>query len=208
MAGSRRLPAKPAEVTRNASVLPKPASAPSELVMPGTASAASSAAAARATSCSVVGSVGSTRSSASRLRRRGGVGEARVGILGHHPRHRHGALGQFLEAGGIHGAGRDHGRPLPQEHPQPEVAAFRALDVLGLAQPALHRQRRAGDQHRIRRIRAGRAGAGDQVGEEVKGFGPWLSSTGALRAVLFRPAPQATSKAQASDPRCKGGQAR
>jgi hypothetical protein len=58
------LPAKPAEVTRNASILPKPASAPSVLVMPGTASAASSAAAARATSCSVVGSAGSSRSSA------------------------------------------------------------------------------------------------------------------------------------------------
>ena len=40
--------------------------------------------------------------------------------------------------------------------------------MLGLAQPALHRQRRAGDQHGIRRIRAGGAGAGDQVGKEVQ----------------------------------------
>ena len=139
--------------------------------MPGTASAASSAAAARATSASVVGSLGSSRSSATGFGRRGGVGQAGVGILGHHPRHRHGALGQLLEAGGIHRAGRDDGGPLAQEHPQPEVAAFRALDVLGLAQPALHRQRGAGDQHRIRRIGPGGAGAGDQVGEEVQGLG-------------------------------------
>ena len=54
-----------------------------------------------------------------RLGRRGGVGEAGIGVLGHHPRHRHGVLGQLLEAGGIHRAGRDHGGPLAQEHPQP-----------------------------------------------------------------------------------------
>ena len=105
-----------------------------------------------------------------RIRRRGGVGETGIGVLGHHPRHRHGALGQSVKlAGSI--VLDETWRPAAQEHPQPEVAAFGALDVLGLAQPALHRQRRAGDQHRIGRIRAGRAGTGDQVGEKVKGVG-------------------------------------
>ena len=53
---------------------------------------------------------------------------------------------------------------LAQEHPQAEVAAFGALDVFGLAEAPRDRQRRAGDQHRIRRIGAGGAGAGNEVG--------------------------------------------
>ena len=52
---------------------------------------------------------------------------------------------------------------LAEEHAQPEVVALRALDVLGLAKPALHRKRRAGDQHGVGRVRPGRAGAADQV---------------------------------------------
>ena len=100
MAGAHGLPANPAEVTSNASVRPKPASAPSELVMPATASAASSAAAARATQgfgrrLGVVLQV-----ERNVFRRRGGVGQAGIRVLRHHPRHRDGAFGQFREAGG------------------------------------------------------------------------------------------------------------
>ncbi len=85
-------------------ILLNPASAPSELLMPGTASAAASAAAARATSCSVVGLRRIHEIERKLLRRRGGFSEACVGILGHHPRHRHCPLGQIPEAGRIDSA--------------------------------------------------------------------------------------------------------
>ena len=106
------------------------------------------------------------------FRRRGGVGQAGVGVLRHHAGHRDRAFGQFLEAGWRHSAGGDDGGPLAEEHPQTKVLPFRTLDVLGLAEPALHRQRGAGNEHRVGRIRPRGTCAGDQVGEEVK----WLGS--------------------------------
>ena len=42
--------------------------------------------------------------------------------------------------------------------------------MLGLTHPALHAERGAGDQHGVRGVRPGGAGAGDQVGQKVKGF--------------------------------------
>ena len=141
------------------------------------------------------------------LRRRGGVGEPGIGILGHHARHRDGTFGEFGEAGRIDGAGRDNRGTLTQKHPQPEITAFRALHVLGLAEPALHPERRAGDQHRIRRIRSGGARAGDQVGKEFKRVGRHdCGSTVASRAVPLRSIQPATNMARASDPLCTDGQ--
>ncbi len=98
------------------------------------------------------------------FRWRGGVGQPGIWVLRHHTRHRHGTFGQFLEAGRVHGAGRHDRRMLAQEHPQAEVAAFGALDVFRLAEAPCDGQGGAGDQHRIRRISAGGAGAGDEVG--------------------------------------------
>ena len=69
--------------------------------MPGTASAASSAAAARASRASVAGSAGVVQVERHGLRRRGGLGQAGVRVLRHHPGHRHRALGQRGEAGRV-----------------------------------------------------------------------------------------------------------
>ena len=70
--------------------------------------------------------------------RRGGLGQAGVGVLGHHLGHCDGALGQGGEAGRVQRGGRHDGGALAQEHAQAKVAALGALDVLGFAQPALH----------------------------------------------------------------------
>ena len=40
--------------------------------------------------------------------------------------------------------------------------------MLGAAEPPLHAERGAGQEHRIRGIRAGGAGTGDQVAEEIE----------------------------------------
>ena len=56
----------------------------------------------------------------------------------------------------------------PRNTRRPRSRPSDALDMLGLAEAALHRQRGAGDQHRVGRIGAGGAGVGDQVGEEVE----------------------------------------
>ncbi len=104
-------------------------------------------------------------------RRRGGVGQAGVGVLRHDAGHGDRTLRQFGEPGGIDGGGRDDGGLLAQEHAQAEVAAFGALDVLCLAEAAGDGQRGAGDQHRVGGIGAGGTRAGEQVGEEVEGIG-------------------------------------
>ena len=50
------------------------------------------------------------------LGRRGGLGEAAIRVFGHHLGHRDRALGQRREAGRVERAGRNHGRPLADEH--------------------------------------------------------------------------------------------
>src|ERR1700720_3667576 len=93
---------------------PQLASAPSELVTPGTARAASSAAMARAISVSGVGSAGSTMSSWGQLRA------------------------------------------------QADIIAFRALELLGVAEALGVAQRHALEQHGICVIGAGAARLGDE----------------------------------------------
>ena len=117
-----------------------------------------------------------------RLRRSSGVGEAGIRVLGDHLGHRHRALGQRRESGGIDGGGRHHRGVLAQEHAQAKVAPFGAFDLLGLAKPALHRQRRAGDQHRVRCVCPGGAGVGNEVLQQVKRVG----HSGAFRCSIER----------------------
>ena len=119
------------------------------LVTPGTARAASSAIAARAISILGGGLRGVLQVERHGLRRGGGLGEAGVRVLGHDLGHRDRALGQCGEPGGIDGGGGDDGGLLAEEHAQAEVVALGPLDVLGLAEAALHGERGAGDQHGI-----------------------------------------------------------
>ena len=73
-------------------------------------------------------------------------------VLGHGARHRDRALDEFLEHLRRAVAARHHRLPLADQHPQPEILAFRAFELLGLAEPARVRQRDALDHHRIGRI--------------------------------------------------------
>ena len=97
----------------------------------------------------------------------GRVGEAAERVFRHRPRHRQGALDQF----GQHlrrAVARRHDRLLlADQHAQPEILAFRAFELLDLAEPAGMRQRDALEQHRVGRIGAGLLGAGDQVLQQV-----------------------------------------
>ena len=62
------------------------------------------------------------------------LAEPGIRVLRHHPRHRHGALGQRGEAGRIDRAWTKRSAArLPDEHAQAEVAALRAFQMLGLA---------------------------------------------------------------------------
>ncbi len=96
-----------------------------------------------------------------------GVGQPAKRVLGHRLRHRQRALDQFGEHLGRPVARRHHRLPLANEDAQPEVLAFRALQLLGLAEAAGVRQRDALDQHRVGGIGAGFLGAGDEILQQV-----------------------------------------
>ena len=92
---------------------------------PDTARAACSATDARATNAVASGAVGSSMSSATGVGRQRLLGQAAIRILRHHARHRHRALRQCREPGGIGGRGRHDGRPAADEDAQAEVARLR-----------------------------------------------------------------------------------
>ena len=154
---------------------PQPASAPSELVTPLTASAASSAARARSISVSALGLVRIEHVERRPvLRDLAGVGEAANGSSGHRARHRDRALDQFVEHLRRAVARRHHRLLLADQHPQPEILALRAFELLGLAEPAGMRQRDALEHHRIGRIGAGPQRAPDQIVQQVDVVGGFL----------------------------------
>ena len=96
-----------------------------------------------------------------------GLGKAGIPVLGHGFRDRHRLQGQPVERCAVKLAGRDDRLPPADEHPQAELVALGALDLLELAEPARHRERAAFDQHRIGGIGAGFPGALQKVSEQV-----------------------------------------
>ncbi len=135
-------PAKPLEAASAIRERPQPASAPSELVTPGTASAASSAARARSIRISAAGSSGSSHVE------RGpvagdlvGIGDAAIGIFGHRPRHRQRPLDEFRERLRRPIGRRHHGLLAADKHPQAEIMPLRSLELFGLAETPSVRQR-------------------------------------------------------------------
>ena len=135
---------------------PQPASAPSELVTPVTASAASSAARARSISDLGAGLLGvehvEARPVAGDL---DGVGDAAKGVLGHRAGHCDRALDEFVERL-RRAVARRHDRLLAaNEDPQPEILAFASARASRFCQAAGHatasRLRRARRRRRRRR---------------------------------------------------------
>jgi hypothetical protein len=80
---------------------------------------------------------------------------------------RHRLQGQTVERGAVELAGRDDRLPPADEHPQPEVVALGALDLLELAEPARHRKRAALHQHRVGGIGASLPGPLQEVAQQV-----------------------------------------
>ena len=96
-----------------------------------------------------------------------GIGEPGIAVLRHRPGDRQRVLDQALQARAVEIAGRDHRLAAADEHPQAEVAALRALDLLELAEPPGRAEAGALDQHRIGGIGAGlpaRARSGRRAG--------------------------------------------
>ena len=127
-----------------------------------------------------------------RRRQRRLLGEAAEFILRHDLRHRHRPLGELVEPGGIDGAGRNHGAALADEDAQAKIAPLGPLQVLGLAQPPLHPERGAGEQHGVGHVGAGAFGTCEQVGEEVEWFmavTPPAARRSAAPPAPSRPAP-------------------
>src|SRR6185312_2260708 len=63
---------------------------------------------------------------------------------------------------------RNHCRPLAQKNSKPEIPPFCPLYVLGFSEAAMDRERRAGDENRIRGVRPGGTGMADQVGKKCE----------------------------------------
>ena len=101
------------------------------------------------------------------LRDLGGVGQADERVLGHGARHRDRALDEFVEHLRRAVAARHHRLPLADQHPQPEIAAFRAFELLGLAEPAGMRQRDSLEHHGVGRVGPGPQRAPDQIVQQV-----------------------------------------
>ena len=101
------------------------------------------------------------------LRDLGGVGEADKRVLGHGARHRDRALDEFVEHLRRAVAARHHRLPLADQDPQPEIAAFRAFELLGLAETARMRQRDSLEHHGIGRIGPVPQRAPDQIVQQV-----------------------------------------
>ncbi len=161
-------PANPFEATSATCERPQPASAPSELVTPGTARAASSAARARSISTSALGSSGSVMSSAgqscaissgSAMPQNGSSGTVRA-IATARSTSSSKRLGRAVA--------RRHHRLLPaDEDPQPEIMTFGAFKLFSFAEPPSMRQRDALEVYRICGVGAGEARAADQVLQQV-----------------------------------------
>ena len=98
-----------------------------------------------------------------------GLGEPGMRILGDRSRDRQRALDQPLQAR-PRAIARGHDRlPPADEHAQAEIGAFRALDILELAQAPARRLAAALDQHGVGRIGAGASGPGQEIGQKVDG---------------------------------------
>ena len=63
----------------------------------------------------------------------GTIGEPCEKVVGSHPRHRDRAFGKCDRIGATDIVGRDHRLLLPDEHPQADIVAFRALGFLDRA---------------------------------------------------------------------------
>ena len=147
---------------------PQPASAPSELVTPVTASAASSAARARSIKISALGSSGSSMSR---------LGQSRA-ISAGSARPQNGSSGTvraIATARSTSSSSAFGERSLdetiaccrPMNTLQPQILAFRAFELLGLAETAGMRQRDALEHHRVGGVGPGAARAPDQVLQQV-----------------------------------------
>ena len=108
----------------------------------------------------------------------GGVGDAAIGVLGDRAGHRDRALDELVERL-RRAVGRGDHRLLPaDEHPEPQILAFRALELLGLAEAPGMGQRDALEQHRIGGIGAGAPRAPDQILQQVERCPASLSISG------------------------------
>jgi hypothetical protein len=98
-----------------------------------------------------------------------GVGDPGMRVFGDGPGDRDCPLDQPVEARPPEVAGGNDRLPLADEHAQAEIAAFRTLDVVELAQPPGGRLAAAFDQEGIRGIGAGPSGPRQQVTQKVDG---------------------------------------
>ena len=93
--------------------------------------------------------------------------EAGVGVFRREPGHGHHALDQLGAAHRRDVRAGDAGLAASDEDPHAEVAAFLALDFLQSAQAHLHGKRLALGEHRLGRVRPGRAGLGHHFVQHV-----------------------------------------
>ncbi len=98
-----------------------------------------------------------------------GRGEPGIFVFRRGPGHRHRALGQFGERRVAHVGRMDRGRALAAEHPQRDVLAFGAPDILELAEPDLDFFGGGADRDRVGGIGPGLERQVDRGG--AAGFG-------------------------------------
>ncbi len=94
-----------------------------------------------------------------------------MGILGHLARHGDGALGKFGQRRLAAVSRGNDGLALADEDAQTDIAAFGALDLLGLAEAEGDREGGAFDHHRVGGVGAGLLGLAQQGVEGGKQLG-------------------------------------
>ena len=96
-------------------------------------------------------------------RQQGRIGEADIFVVGRHPRHRDGALGEFRDAIAADVVGRDHRLALSDQHAQSDIVAFGAFGFLDAPVAHLDALRDAAHRHRVGGVGAGAFGGLDEA---------------------------------------------
>ena len=105
------------------------------------------------------------------MRQQRRIGEANIGIVGRHTRHRHRALGKSRNTVATHIIGGHHRLTFADEDAQADIVALGSLRRLDLAVAHLDALRDAAHRHRIGCIRPGAARRFDETLRQIRQCG-------------------------------------